>query len=77
MSRESRSTLPGAEHTLFGGYGPFVALIALILAMALLAPTIAPEHEVTTQPRPVAPGQCRTAANDQDLRSYSTDGCRK
>jgi len=77
VSRESRPTLPGAEHTLFGGYGPFVALIALILAMALLAPTVAPEREVTTWPRPVAPGQCRTAANDQDLRSFSTDGCRK
>ena len=38
MSRTSRGTLPGAEHTLFAGYGPFVALIALILAMALLAP---------------------------------------
>jgi len=77
MSREPRPTLPGAEHTLLGGYGPFVALVGLILAMALLAPTIAPEHEVTTRPRPVAPGQCRTAANDQDLRSFSTDGCRK
>ncbi len=40
--------LPGAEHTLFRGYGPFIALVALILAMALLAPTIAPERTVTT-----------------------------
>jgi hypothetical protein len=77
MSRGSRPTLPGAEHTLFAGYGPFVALIALLLAMALLAPTVAPEREVTTQPRPAAPGQCRTGANDQDLRSSSTDGRRK
>ena len=47
----ARGRLPGAEHTMFGGYGPFVALLALIVAMALLAPTIAPEREVTTQPR--------------------------
>ena len=52
MSRTSRGTLPGAEHTLFAGYGPFVALVALILAMALLAPTIAPERDVTTNPGP-------------------------
>ena len=69
MSRDWRGTLPGAEHTLggltclprgtlFGGYGPFVALVALVLGMALLAPTIAPERDVTTRPRPVpaAPG---------------------
>jgi hypothetical protein len=48
----ARGTLPGAEHTLFSGYGPFVALVALILAMALLAPTIAPERDVTTGPHP-------------------------
>ncbi len=64
MSRTSRGTLPGAEHTLFAGYGPFVALIALILAMALLAPTIAPEREVTTHPRPAA----------DNLRSSGTGG---
>ena len=54
MSRTSRGpgTLPGAEHTLFAGYGPFVALVALILAMALLAPTIAPERDVTTNHDP-------------------------
>ncbi|HEV7861413.1 MAG TPA: hypothetical protein VGR20_01895 [Acidimicrobiia bacterium] len=44
--------LPGAEHALFRGYAPLVALVALILAMALLAPTIAPERDVTTGPRP-------------------------
>ena len=49
-----RGTLPGAEHTMFGGYGPFVALVALILAMALLAPTIAPERDVTTRSHPAA-----------------------
>ena len=54
--------------TLFGGYGPFVALVGLILAMALLAPTIAPEREVTTRPRPAPPA----AAN---RRSSVTDGC--
>lgn len=52
MSRPSEATLPGAEHTLFRGYGPFVALVALILAMAFLAPTIAPERDVTTRRRP-------------------------
>jgi len=56
MSRNSRATLPGAEHTLFAGYGPFVALVALILAMALLAPTIAPERDVTTQHGPAVEG---------------------
>ena len=55
-SSPSRGTLPGAEHTLFRGYGPFVALVALILAMALLAPTIAPERDVTTKARPAAEG---------------------
>lgn len=54
MTTRARATLPGAEHTLFRGYGPFVALVALILAMALLAPTIAPERDVTTHPRPAA-----------------------
>ena len=52
MTSPSRGPLPGADHTLFRGYGPFVALVTLILAMALLAPTIAPEREVTTSPRP-------------------------
>ena len=56
MSRDSRGPLPGAEHTLFRGYGPFVALVALILAMALLAPTIAPERDVTARPRTAAGG---------------------
>lgn len=64
---QSSKALPGAEHTLFGGYGPFVAFVALVLAMALLAPTIAPEREVTTRPGP-APGA--TA----DRRSSGTDG---
>ena len=56
MSHYSRPALAGAEHTLFAGYGPFVALIALILAMALLAPTIAPERDVTTQHGPSVEG---------------------
>ena len=62
-----RGGLAGTERTLFGGYGPFVALVALVLAMALLAPTIAPERDVTTRPRP-AP-----AAADQ--RSSAPGGC--
>ncbi|HLJ08960.1 MAG TPA: hypothetical protein VKX24_10505 [Acidimicrobiia bacterium] len=49
MSGENFGTLSGAEHTLFGGYGPFVALVAVVLAMALLAPTVAPERVVTTR----------------------------
>ncbi len=58
MTSPSRGTLPGAEHTVFHGYGPFVALVALILAMALLAPTIAPERDVTTHRGPApATGQ--------------------
>jgi hypothetical protein len=65
MMTPSRGTLPGAEHTQFRGYGPFVALVMLILAMALLAPTIAPERDVTTRPRPAA----------ENLRSSATDGC--
>ena len=52
MSRDTRRTLHGADDALFGGYGPFVALVALLLAMALLAPTIAPERDVTTRPGP-------------------------
>jgi hypothetical protein len=54
MSREGQRTLRGADDALFGGYGPFVALLALVLAMALLAPTIAPERDVTTRPQPAA-----------------------
>jgi hypothetical protein len=69
MTTPSRGRLPGAEHTMFGGYGPFVALLALIVAMAFLAPTIAPEREVTTRPDP-AP-----AAAPSDRRSSATDGC--
>ena len=65
MTGESRRTLlPGAEQTVFGGYGPFVALVALVLAMALLAPTIAPERNVTTRPHP----------GTQDRRSSLTGG---
>jgi hypothetical protein len=52
MSSAVGDKLPGAEGALFGGYGPFVALVAALLAMALLAPTIAPERDVTTRPRP-------------------------
>lgn len=52
MTGPSRRPLPGAGHTAFGGYGPFVAVLALIAAMALLAPTIAPERVVITQPGP-------------------------
>ncbi len=64
MNLDERTTLPGAEHTLFGGYGPFVALVALLLAMALLAPTVAPERDVTTRAHPAA----------QDRRSSLTGG---
>jgi hypothetical protein len=64
MTNPSSATLPGAEHTLFRGYGPFVALVALILAMALLAPTIAPERDVTRHGRPA----------DGNRRSLVTDG---
>ncbi len=88
MSRNSRATLPGAEHTLFAGYGPFVALVALILAMAFLAPTIAPERDVTTVPGPAAgnlrssgtggvPQERRNAgesAGADDQRSSATGG---
>ena len=56
MSRNSRAPLPGAEHTLFAGYGPFVALVTLLLAMAFLAPTIAPERDVTTHHGPAVEG---------------------
>jgi hypothetical protein len=56
MTQPSSRTLPGAEHTLFGGYGPFVAFLALVLAMALLAPTIAPEREVITKDGPAPVG---------------------
>ena len=76
MTTPSRATLPGAEHTLFRGYGPFVALLALIVAMALLAPTVAPEREVTTHGRPPA-ADCGPGAAPPDRRSFSTDGCRK
>ena len=68
MTIPAGGRLPGADGTLFGGYGPFVALVALILAMALLAPTIAPEREVTTT-RPPVP------ATAEDRRSPATDGC--
>jgi hypothetical protein len=55
-----------------------VALAALILAMALLAPTVAPERDVTTHSAPGdAARACRVGASPADLRSSSTDGCRK
>ena len=63
----SRGRLPGAEHALFGGYAPFVALLALIVAMALLAPTIAPEREVITHPGP-APAAAPSAPSGVDLQ---------
>jgi hypothetical protein len=51
----ARGPVPGAHGTLFRGYAPFVALVALILAMAFLAPTVAPERDVVTRARPAAP----------------------
>jgi len=75
MSRPRPGTLPGAEHTLFGGYGPFVALVALILAMALLAPTVAPERVVTT--RSTVSGDrrsCATGGVAQERRSSAGGG---
>ena len=77
MTIPARGTLPGAGHTLFRGYGPFVALVALILAMAFLAPTIAPERVVQTHGNAVGAEQCPTRDAAPDLRSSSTDGCRK
>ena len=74
MSRDSRGTLPGAGNTLFGGYGPFVALVALILAMAFLAPTIAPERNVTTRPRPVPAGTSLSDPPPDRWRSSATGG---
>ena len=65
MRTPSRSMLPGAEHALFRGYGPLVALVVLIVTMALLAPTIAPERDVTRHGPPTG----------QHLRSSATDGC--
>ena len=65
MTSPSAGPLPNAEHTVFRGYGPFVALVATIVAMAFLAPTIAPERDVTTRPAPAA----------GNLRSSATDGC--
>ena len=50
----SRAPVPGAEGMLFRGYAPLLALLALILAMALLAPTIAPERNVVARPQPPA-----------------------
>jgi hypothetical protein len=54
VTSQTPKALPGAEHTLFRGYGPFVALVATIVTMAFLAPTIAPERDVTTRSRPPA-----------------------
>ena len=63
MSGDARGPLRSADDALFGGYGPFVALVALLLAMALLAPTIAPERDVTTRPGPApSPGTAPGAA---------------
>ena len=72
MNRDGRRTLPGAEHTVLGGYGPFVALLALVLAMALLAPTVAPERVVTT--RSTVSGDRRSSATGgvaQERRSVA------
>jgi len=66
VSADARGPLRSADDALFGGYGPFVALVALLLAMALLAPTIAPERDVTTRPGP--------APAAQDRRSSGTGG---
>ena len=85
MSPNSRGTLPGAEHTLggftclphrtlFGGYGPFVALVALILAMALLAPTIAPERDVTTRARPAQAPTSLSGTTPDRWRPSATGG---
>ena len=38
----------GAEHTFAAGYGPLLALALLVLVMALLAPSIAPQRTVVT-----------------------------
>lgn len=89
MTNPSHGTLPGAEPMLFHGYGPFVALVALIVTMALLAPTIAPERDVTRHAPPAGqnlrssetggvPQERRDDARPstgENLRSSATDGC--
>jgi hypothetical protein len=89
MTTPTHGTLPGAEHTVLRGYGPFVALVALMLAMALLAPTVAPERDVTTRPAPPTdnlrssgtggvPQERRSGAAGAAvgiLRSSAMDGC--
>jgi hypothetical protein len=40
----------GSEARLLRGYGPLLGMIAAFLAMALLAPTVAPEERVTAAP---------------------------
>ncbi len=45
----------GAEGHLLRGYGPLLALSVLVLSMAALAPTVAPERTVVTTTRVVPP----------------------
>jgi hypothetical protein len=42
-----RSRLRGADDRLLRGYGPLLGIITAFALMALLAPTVAPEHDVT------------------------------
>lgn len=74
MTRPSSRTLPGAEHTLFGGYGPFVAFVTLILAMALLAPTIAPERDVITNGGTAPVGNSLSSNRADRWRPSATGG---
>lgn len=60
-----RGPVSGADGTVLRGYGPLVAVVAVVLAMAFLSPTVAPERVVVTpsRPAPTVP-----AASDDGIR---------
>ena len=55
---QERPRLRGADHRLLRGYGPIVAIVATLLLIALLVPTIQPEEKTKT----VATGAGTSAA---------------
>jgi hypothetical protein len=60
-----RGPVRGADGTVLRGYGPLAAVVALVLAMAFLSPTVAPERVVVT---PAGPAPAVPATFDDGTR---------
>src|SRR5258708_4889525 len=67
-ARRDPGRLPGSDDRLLRGYGPVLGAVAAFLAMAMIAPTVTPQHLVASPvvgpTAPGATGDLGTAAPD-------------